>query len=65
MGWEGEEKGKCGKRACDIFTYNKSHFKVCTALTIFASLFECTLSLASALVVSVVRAACLNQLIRI
>ncbi len=38
----GRRKGKCGKRVCDIFTYNKSNFKICTALTIFASLFECT-----------------------
>ncbi len=47
MGWEGEgeRRRKCGKRVCDTFTYyNKSHFKICTTLTIFASLFECTLS---------------------
>ncbi len=31
-----KEGGECGWRVCATFTYNKSHFKICTGLTLFA-----------------------------
>ncbi len=31
-----KEGGECGWRVCATFTYNESHFKICTGLTLFA-----------------------------